>query len=446
MSIEKSRTKIICTLGPSTKDVLKEMQTEGMGAARINTAHGSVEEHREMIRHLREIGIPAILDVKGPEVRLRSASEWDVSPGDELVLGEDVHFSKDILDDVKDGARVLIDDGRLEAILERGQKIRLRFTKGGKLKDNKSVNVPGVRLNVDPLSEKDMRSLEMANEEQVAFVALSYTRDKEDVERVRTILDEGIAIIAKIESQEGVDKIEEIIDASDGIMVARGDLGVDLPFSKIPMIQKRMVRACREKGKLVIIATEMLESMIRESRPTRAEVSDVANAVLDGSDALMLSGETAIGKDPVGVVRTMAEIALEAQGGLVQGLPSSRSEDVSDAITASVFRLCSTFNVDKIVCITRTGHTARMMARFRADMPIIACTPSEMVARQVSLHYAILPAVMDVPDTGRIVHISQKLLSLGVIHRDDRVVFTAGEHTESVSNMLQVHTIRDLVD
>jgi pyruvate kinase len=366
------KTKIICTIGPASlsRNTLKKMYRAGMNGARINTAYGTLDQYRVIISSLREVAdIPIIIDVKGPEIRLKTKGRRIVNKGDVLKVGEDekISFNNNIYDDMAVGDTVLIDNGKLKTQVIEKQKdlLKLRAATNGEIDDGKGVNIPNKKLAIPPLSSKDLEIINLAKENDVAFIALSFTRNLEDVNTLKKKASgfKG-AIIAKIENSEGVDKFDEILDATDGIMVARGDLGVEIEPEKVLYIQKLIIRKCNQKGKIVVTATEMLESMTYQPIPTRAEVSDVANAILDGTEATMLSGETAVGGYPVESVLMMSRIAKETEKAVESRVEGEGFITISDTISKAVQRICQEMAVDKVVTLTRSGYTARMISRF----------------------------------------------------------------------------------
>ena len=372
------KTKIICTIGPASlsRNTLKKMYHAGMNGARINTAYGTLDQYRVIISSLREVAdIPIIIDVKGPEIRLKTKGKTIVNKGDVLKVGEDekISFNNNIYDDMDVGDTVLIDNGKLKTRVIEKQKdvLKLRATTNGEIDDGKGVNIPNKKLAVPTLSSKDLEMIDLAKENDIEFIALSFTRNLEDVKNLKKKA-KGFkgAIIAKIENSEGVNKFDEILDATDGIMVARGDLGVEIEPEKVPYIQKLIIRKCNQKGKIVVTATEMLESMTYQPVPTRAEVSDVANAILDGTEATMLSGETAVGRYPVESVLMMSRIAKETEKTVKSRVESERFINISDTISKAVQRICQEMAVDKVVTLTRSGYTARMISRFKILQPM----------------------------------------------------------------------------
>lgn len=472
------KTKIVCTMGPTTndKEIIKSLIESGMNAARLNFSHGSHDEHLgriNMVKEARkELGthIAILLDTKGPEIRtgnfengtveLQEGDKFDVYCGEDIV-GDETRCSisyKGLYKDVKPGDRLLINDGlvalKIEAI--EGTIIKTTIENTGVIGNHKGMNVPGVKLNLPALTEKDIADLLFGIECEVDIVAASFIRKGSDVIDIRSLLSknggEGIQIFSKIENQEGVDNIDEIIEYSDGIMVARGDLGVEIPTEEVPIVQKMIIEKCNEAGKPVITATQMLDSMIRNPRPTRAEASDVANAIFDGTDAIMLSGETASGKYPIEVVQTMARIAVKAEEYLsykeiFEKRRKNYSSNVPDAISIATCSTAMELNVPAIITATQSGQTARQISKYRPECMILACTPYEKVARSLALNWGVLPVIIPkVIDTDDLIEKTSKIaLKENYVENGDLVVIVAGipiNHTGS-TNMMKVHIIED---
>ncbi len=448
------RTKIICTIGPAScsEEVMRELLLAGLNVARMNFSHGTHESHAEMIARFRkvrdELKLPAavMLDTKGPEIRLGLFDEpVEVVPGQTYTFSTVetpgtaekcfVNYAE-LPADVKSGDMLLVDDGELSFRVEETTDTEIRCTvvDGGMMKSQKGVNIPGARLNMPFLSERDKSDLLFGIEQNVDYVAASFTRRAQDIIDMRSFLNahggEGIRIIAKIENTEGVEKFDEILAASDGIMVARGDMGVEIAFERLPGIQKHFIRSCCQAGKTVITATQMLDSMEENRRPTRAEISDVANAVFDGSSAVMLSGETAAGKYPVDAVKTMARIAEQAE---------------QDAFAADCTMAEQTY-AQAIIADTSTGKAARRVAKYRPAQMILAATPSEKVYHQLALVWGVYPLrTQPVDSVDVLFHCAiEKAKELGYLHSGDTVVMTAGIplNTQGSTNMVKVQTIR----
>lgn len=452
------KTKILCTIGPATNSetTIREMVESGMNAARINTSHGDFDQYRSTIEKIRRVAdIPIIMDTQGPKIRLRMQENLTVRPGDELEVGFDaadpVYLDANVHAELAVGNRALIDDGAFEAaIVEIGkQTIRFHFKNGGYITSGRAVNFPGKALPLPPLTEKDIRSLQFARDTRIDYIALSFTRGKEDIFACRSRLEgSGVKIIAKIENQQGIDCFEEILAESDGVMIARGDMGVELPPQDIPILQKRLIQTCCSSSQLVITATQMLQSMIDNPRPTRAEISDVANAILDGSDVVMLSGETAAGKYPVEAVRMMTSIAGSAEP-FVNVQQPARESSVETAICDSVRSLCETAHADKIVTVTRRGRTAKMISRLRLQQPILALTSKKSIFRELNLYFGVLPVFFEnLPASLRTVEAGMYLFHHGYLSETDRILFVSGEYNPatSVTNTIQILSMKDLID
>ncbi|WP_459810349.1 pyruvate kinase [Halopiger thermotolerans] len=465
--------KIVCTLGPASSDrrTIRELADAGMSVARLNASHGTPEDRADLVDRVRDVDeerdepVAVMLDTQGPEIRtaplpegetvtLETGSEIEFVEGDEATADR-VGLSLSI-DEVEAGDRILLDDGLIETtVLEHdGDAIRARVDTGGELAGRKGVNVPGVDLDLDIVTEKDRKDLELAAEKDVDFVAASFVRDAEDVYEVSEVLEEfgaEIPIISKIERAGAVENLEEIMEASYGIMVARGDLGVECPMEDVPMIQKRIIRQCREAGLPVITATEMLDSMVHARRPTRAEASDVANAVLDGTDAVMLSAETAVGDHPAEVVDAMDSIIREVEASgeyaelLEQRVPAA-GEARTDALARSARFLARDIGADAVVAATESGYTALKTAKYRPGVPVVASTPSHEVRRRLALSWGVTPLYARVSDQGAgavVEKAVQAALSAGVAESGDTVVVLCGMMTElegaNTTNMLKVH-------
>ena len=406
-------TKVVCTIGPKSekKEVLKELVLNGMNVMRLNFSHGDFEEHGARIKTIREISqetgkfVAILLDTKGPEIRTGSHAQGDVKydlvEGQDFVVTTDYSFLgtpekisvsyPNMTKDLKPGDIILLDDGLigLEVKEIKGNEIFCKVKNSGQLGQKKGVNLPGVSVSLPALAEKDKKDLKFGCEVGVDYIAASFIRKASDVAEVRRVLDENggehIKIISKIENQEGIDNFDEILELSDGIMVARGDLGVEIPVEEVPFAQKMMIRKCNAVGKPVITATQMLDSMQKNPRPTRAEAGDVANAILDGTDAVMLSGESANGKYPVEAVRTMATISAKTDEYGVPKIYYTHDVTITEAISKGSVEAAENLNAKLIVCWTKTGRAAKMIRKYNPSMPIIALTDSEVTARQLAL-------------------------------------------------------------
>ena len=452
------KTKIICTIGPASlsKKTLEEMYKAGMNGARINTAYGDMDQYRLIVNNIRETAdIPIIVDIKGPEIRLRVKRKRTIKKGDIIEVGfknEKISFNHDFYDKMNIGDNIYIDNGKIKTqVAEKANGIlRLLVMNGGEISDGKGVNIPNKQLSVPSLSEKDLKIIEFAKEYDIEYIALSFTRSIEDIENFKAGYDgfKG-ALIAKIENVEGLKNFEEILNAVECIMIARGDLGVEMELERIPLIQKSLIRQCNQKGKTVVTATEMLESMIYQPNPTRAEVSDVANAILDGTDAVMLSGETSIGKHPVESVSMMSRIARETEAAARSHIEAEEFVNVSDAISKAIQKICRNMPIDRVVTLTRSGYTAKMIARFKIAQPIIAVTPERRVKKQLELVFGVYPVCIDYRgEKDRILAVTKRLHSMNLIHKEDTVLFTAAFRTilKHASNLVEIHNIRELIN
>ena len=419
------KTKVICTIGPASDsaEVMEKMVNEGMNCARINLSHATEDGILKTIDNIREVrkatNLPVALlyDTKGPEFRTLKFENGGVSlkRGDTIKMsktcnkGSELEFGvnhSDAIDFIEVGDKVLIDNAllELEVIRKENDYVLLKALGDGKIQDHKTINVPGVNLKLDFMSDDDRKDITFAAAHSCDYLALSFVNAKEDVIEAREIVEKAggdALIISKIESQMGIDNIDEIIDESDGIMVARGDLGVEAPMEELPMIQKDIIRKCREKGKFAIVATEMLASMYESPRPTRAEVSDVANAILDGTDCVMLSGETTIGKYPIDAVSIMSRICeyVESTIDYSKHVAYTGSIGISDTIAKLVVEAAQYTDIKLIVTTTMTGFTARKISNLRPNSPILACCPSKHIAEKVVLNFGVKPIITDVYKT-----------------------------------------------
>ena len=452
------KTKIICTMGPAVDDEekLRALILAGMDAARFNFSHGTHESHLATLTKVKRVrdemgvALATILDTKGPEIRIRTFENGPVTleegaaftlttrevPGD----GSCVSVTYlDLHKELSPGCRVLIDDGLIELQVReiRGQDIECTVVSGGPLSSNKSINIPDVHIHLPSLTEKDREDLRFAVEQDFDFVAASFVRKASDVEDIRACLrehgGEHVRIISKIENREGVDNLDEIIAASDGLMVARGDLGVEIPACEVPILQKEMITKTRMAGKPVITATQMLDSMIRNPRPTRAEVSDVANAVFDGTSCVMLSGETASGKYPLEAVETMVDTIRAAEQATdywerFQSASFKPGRSINEAVTHTCCLTAMDLAADAILTPTQTGHSARMISRFRPACPIVALTTTERARRQLASSWGVRPLLAGYVDsTDRLFSMCvQTALKEGAVEGGQTVVITAG--------------------
>ena len=469
------KTKIICTIGPATdsEEKLRELMLAGMDVARINFSHGTHEAAAKTVARIKkvrkELGLPVaiLLDTKGPEIRIKTFKDGrvELKAGQMFTLctddveGDETQVSityKELTRDIDSGSRILIDDGliELEVISIKSGRIMCEVKNGGVISDRKGVNVPNVSLSMPYMSEKDRSDILFGIEQDFDFIAASFCRNASDVLQVKQLLEKNnaahIGIIAKIENAEGVENIDEIIDASYGIMVARGDMGVEIDMQDLPVIQKKLIKKTYRAGKVVITATQMLDSMIRNPRPTRAETTDVANAIYDGTSAIMLSGETAMGQYPIETVKVMAQIAERTEDDIdyVQRLENWRFDtrmDVSNAISHATCTTAHDLRAAAIIALTYSGGTARQISRFRPNCPIIAPTISEKGRRRLNLSWGVYPIKSDMRDnTDELFdHAVECAQTTGIIKDGDLVVITGGAPigVAGTTNIMKVHLV-----
>jgi pyruvate kinase len=469
------KTKIVCTLGPSTEDdnILKELMLSGMNVARFNFSHQTREQHKErfdqFVRIRDELGLPiaALLDTKGPEIRVKKFKNDKISlkKGDVFTLTtRDIEGDQDIvsityadlINDVEIGTRILIDDGLIELIVKSITQtdIVCDVINGGCVSNNKGVNVPGIKLSMPYMSEKDKQDIIFGAKHGFDFIAASFTRTSDDIIQIREVLEEvgcnSMRIIAKIENADGVKNIDDIIRVSDGIMIARGDMGVEIDFEDLPVIQKELIKKAYNSGKHVITATQMLDSMMKNPRPTRAETSDVANAIYDGTSAIMLSGETAAGAYPIESIQAMVKIAVKTEDDIdykkrFNNRNNKDKTNVTDAISHATVTTAHDLDAKAIITVTKLGKTARMISKYRPCCPIIGCTTESTVCRQMNLSWGILPIMMDEMNcTDDLFKNSLEVSKrAGIINDGDIAVITAGVPLgiSGTTNLLKVSIV-----
>lgn len=453
------KTKILCTIGPASlkSSTLKRMLDGGMNAFRINTAYGDVKEYEMILKKVWKVAdIPAVLDLKGPEIRARCESEFEAKKGDIVEVGfkksDPVSFNRNIYSQVVVGETVLLDKGRVksEIISKSRGNIKLKLHGPVRFRTGLGVNMPGKHLSIPTLSVQDLAVVELAKSMGVDYVALSFTRNVNDIRNLKAKLKgHDIGVIAKIENREGIDNIDGIISECEGVMIARGDLGIEIPFQEIPLVQKDIIIRCNKLGKISIVATEMLHSMVENPLPTRAETSDVANAILDGADSVMLSAESAVGRYPVGSVKAMAQISLEVETHLpIKPLDEEVHDKVSMAISKAVTAVIETIQLDKIVVSTHTGYTAMLISNFKINKDIIAITDCRRVCRKLKLVYAVKPIYHKrFRDKLKIQEMAKFLAKEGLLHKKDMVLFTAGLYSKTATtNIVQLHRMKDLLE
>jgi pyruvate kinase len=474
-------TKIVCTIGPASESVeqLEQLIEAGMNVARLNFSHGNFKEHGERIKNIRKAQektgktIAILLDTKGPEIRTGSFTGGEAELKQDSIVTvtvNDIEGTADrfsilyegLVNDVHEGSKVLLDDGLIELevmeIDKQNNELKTKVINGGIISNKKGVNIPNVSVNLPGITEKDAKDIMYGIEQDVDFIAASFVRRPSDVFEIQELLEKHAAthikIIPKIENREGVENIDKILEVSDGIMVARGDLGVEIPAEDVPLVQKKLIKKCNIAGKPVITATQMLDSMQRNPRPTRAEASDVANAIFDGTDAIMLSGETAAGDYPVESVQTMRNIAIKTETALDHdSILKYRTRDIdmtiTDAISQSVTHTAMNLGVSAIIAPTESGHTARMISKYRPAAPIIAVTFNDRINRQLALVFGVHPIRGRKADsTDEMLDIAiESGLKTGLVEHGSRVIITAGVPVgeSGTTNLLKIHVIGDVL-
>ncbi|MBP1968876.1 pyruvate kinase [Virgibacillus natechei] len=474
-------TKIVCTIGPASESVetLEKLMESGMNVARLNFSHGDFEEHGARIKNIRQAAentgktVALLLDTKGPEIRTATFKNGEAEILQDSVVfvtmddveGTAERFSvtyKGLINDVHEGSKILLDDGLIElevvSVDKDKNELKTIALNSGTIKNKKGVNVPNVSVNLPGITDKDAQDIEFGIEQNVDFIAASFVRRPSDIFEIQSLLEKhdanNIQIIPKIENQEGVDNIESILEVSNGLMVARGDLGVEIPAEDVPLVQKELIKKCNTAGKPVITATQMLDSMQRNPRPTRAEASDVANAIFDGTDAVMLSGETAAGDYPIESVQTMSNISLKAESALDhKSILKQRSRNVdmtiTEGISQSVTHTARNLSVSAIITPTESGNTARMISKYRPKIPIVAVTSSKSVERQLALSWGVHAVAGEQSSTtdGMLDVAIDRGLSTELFDRGSRVIITAGVPVgeSGTTNIMKVHVIGDVI-
>ena len=474
------KTKIVCTIGPASepKKIFTELVKNGLNVARLNFSHGSHEEHLGRINMIKEVRkelqmpVAILLDTKGPEIRTGKFKEpvYTLVEGQEFTLTTEEYVGDQnkcqisyvgLPSDVVKGDKVLIDDGliELEVLSTTETEIKTKVLNAGDVKNNKGINVPGVKINLPAITQKDIDDIKFGIENGIDFIAASFIRKASDVLEIRKVLEDNnsheVHIISKIENQEGVDNLEEILEVSDGLMVARGDLGVEIATELVPIVQKRMIEMCNREGKPVITATQMLDSMMRNPRPTRAEATDVANAIYDGTDAVMLSGETAAGKYPLESVKTMARIAMAAEQALnykellEKRVKLSNEKGVTSAVSHATASSALELEATAIITATSSGFTAKRVSKLRPKAPVIACTINEASCRRLALVWGVFPIVIgEATSTDKIFDMSlDSARAHGYIQDGDLVVITAGVPVgvSGATNIMKIQLVGEVL-
>ncbi len=467
------RTKIVCTLGPasSSPELVQQLIEAGMNVARLNFSHGTQEDHARVIAHIREIAerkrtpVAILQDLQGLKIRLgtfrggrarlEAGAEFLISTRAIEGTASQASTTYDLLTrDVKPGDRVLVADGLIELkVLGTDEDtVRCRVVVGGEVSDHKGINLPGVAISARTMTAKDQADLQFGIRQGVDYVAVSFVRGPADVLEVKGLLDEtgaSIPVIAKLEKPESIQNLADILRVSDGVMVARGDLGVEMPLEDVPLIQKEIIRRARMHAIPVITATQMLESMVEHPRPTRAEASDVANAIFDGTDAVMLSAETAVGRYPVEAVRVMSRIAVQADQALHSpaGGAAGRASSFPEVISEAACRAAREIHARAIVAFTQSGSTARLLAKYRPEVPILAFSPSESICRRLCLYWGVVPkTIRPIQHTDELVEeIQAALLAEKAVHANDALVIVAGAPmwVRGTTNLIKLHRVEE---
>ena len=468
------RTKIVCTIGPSSSslDMLEKMARAGMDVARLNFSHGKTRDHVDIIKRVRKVSekldkpIGILQDIQGPKIRLGDVIEpFDIGKGKKIILSKDDVLGDssrlslsypEILEGIKEGDNVFIDDGIIELEVEKvtGEGVLTKVLEGGYIASKKGITFPRSMVDLPTLTEKDVKDIGVGVDQEIDFIAVSFVRTSHDLLEVHNVLkdlDGDVPLIAKLENRKALENLKDIVDMSYGVMVARGDLGINIPVETLPVVQKEIISICDSMRKPVIIATQMLESMIHEPKPTRAEVSDVANAIFDGTDAVMLSGETASGKHPIESVKYMSRIAVEAEKGYAHKQMSEEihltpSHNLDDVIAHSANQITRNLEIKAIIVPTQTGNTARKVARYRPSVPIIGITTEWKTERLLTLSWGVIPLKFERKDTTTDMMIDEAVhmsLEKGYVSSGDQVVMISGRISgiSGTTNLLKVHLI-----
>jgi pyruvate kinase len=466
--MSEKKTRIVCTIGPATesKQMMRELLETGMNVARLNTSHGDPEVHRNRIQRLKEVRkdlrkpLAILLDLEGPKMRTSTFKDNEFTltsediEGDETIVGLTY---KGLPQDVDKGDIILVNDGKvkLEVLSSDGVRVKTKIINGGVITDRRGINIPSVDIRLPALTEKDIMYIELAVEWGVDYIAQSFVRKPEDIEHTKELLAKfgapDIPVIAKIETLQAIDNLEEIIDKSDGVMVARGDLGVEVPVQKVPLLQKRIIEIANAQSKPVITATQMLETMIENPVPTRAEATDIANAILDGTDAVMLSAETSIGNYPIEAVKVMVDVSLETESYIedysakFEQFVNSGGDAATNAISRAAVDTANELGISTIIATTYSGYTARALSRFRRDLNIIAASPREETFNRMALVWGVTPVIMTkfVDTDSMLDNVSNIAKSLGICKKGDEIIVTAGipYGFSGTTNLLKVHKV-----
>lgn len=443
------KTKIICTLGPATKsfNTIKKLQKNGMTLARINTAHGNIEQYEEFIKHTKKLGVPVILDLKGPDLRVKLDKPLNIQKKEKIKFykNKTPTFNYDIINSLNVKDKVFFDNGLIKSkiVKKTTNYVEIEFQEKATIQENKGVNIPSKKLKVPNLSKKDLENIKFAKKHKIEFLALSFVRNKKDVQRLKAKYKEAL-ILSKIENKEGLQNINEIMSVSDGIIIARGDLAVEIGKEHVPYKQKEIINLCNEEGIPCIVATQMLESMTNSREPTRAEVSDVANAVIDGTDGVMLSGETAIGKHPLATVIEMNKILNEANNHVEPREYKEKND--SESLISAATTLLKKLKITKAICLTKSGYTARMVSRHKINKKIIAITRTEKTHAALKLSWSVEPTILNKNQTDSAKRLLTELKKKKILTDKDKILLLRNkkEAQNKITNAIELYDIKEI--
>jgi pyruvate kinase len=443
------KTKIICTLGPATKsfNTIKQLKKNGMTLARINTAHGNIKQYEEFIKHTKKLDVPIMLDLKGPDLRVKLKEPLNIKKKEKIKFykNKEPCFNYDIIRSLNVKDKVFFDNGLIKSkiVKKTTNYIELEFQEKATIQENKGVNIPSKKLKVPNLSKKDLENIKFAKKHKIEFLALSFVRNKKDVQRLKAKYKEAL-ILSKIENKEGLENIKEIMGVSDGIIIARGDLAVEIGKEHVPYKQKEIINLCNEEGTPCIVATQMLESMTNSKEPTRAEVSDVANAVIDGTDGVMLSGETAIGKYPLATVIEMNKILNEANNHVEPREYKEKND--SESLISAATTLLKKLQITKAICLTKSGYTARMVSRHKINKKIIAITRTEKTHAALKLSWGVEPIILNKNQTNSAKRLLTELKKKKILTDKDKILLLRNKKQaqNKITNAIELYDVKDI--
>ena len=443
------KTKIICTLGPATKsfNTIKKLKKQGMTLARINTAHGNIEQYEEFTKHTKKLDVPIMLDLKGPDLRVKLKEPLNVKKKEKVKFykNKEPTFNYDIINSLNVKDKVFFDNGLIKSkiVKKTTNYVEIEFQEKATIQENKGVNIPSKKLKVPNLSKKDLENIKFAKKHKIEFLALSFVRNKKDVQRLKAKYKEAL-ILSKIENKEGLQNIKEIMSVSDGIIIARGDLAVEIGKEHVPYKQKEIINLCNEEGTPCIVATQMLESMTSSKEPTRAEVSDVANAVIDGTDGVMLSGETAIGKYPLATVIEMNKILNEANNHVEPREYKEKND--SESLISAATTLLKKLQITKAICLTKSGYTARMVSRHKINKKIIAITRTEKTHAALKLSWGVEPIILNKNQTNSAKRLLTELKKKKILTDKDKILLLRNKKQaqNKITNAIELYDVKEI--